>query len=94
MHLKITKRAQRDMSIARKYIAQDSEDAAIRVLMQVKLSMNRLLEFPSMGRIGRVKGTRELVLSENSYILAYRVNKETVEILSLLHTSRIWPEIF
>jgi len=94
MQLKITKRAKQDMSTVRKYISKDSEDMATQVLTQVKASMSGVLNFPLMGRIGRVKNTRELVLTQSSYILVYRVVKDTVEILALIHTSRIWPDEF
>ena len=44
-----------------------------------------------LGRPGRVKSTRELVLVDVSYIVAYRVVAGTVEVLRVLHTARRWP---
>jgi plasmid stabilization system protein ParE len=44
-----------------------------------------------LGRPGRVKGTRELVLVDVPYIVAYRVVAGTVEVLRVLHTARRWP---
>lgn len=43
-----------------------------------------------MGRVGRIRGTRETVLSDISYIIAYRVG-EDIEILTIIHTSQRWP---
>ena len=43
-----------------------------------------------MGRVGRIRGTWEGVLSDISYIIAYRVG-EDVEILTIIHTSQRWP---
>jgi plasmid stabilization system protein ParE len=51
-----------------------------------------LLETTShLGRPGRVKGTRELVLVDVPYVVAYRVVAGTVEVLRVLHTARRWP---
>ncbi len=44
-----------------------------------------------LGRPGRVKGTRELVLVDVPYLVAYRVVAGTVEVLRVLHTARRWP---
>jgi plasmid stabilization system protein ParE len=45
-----------------------------------------------MGRVGRVEATRELVISNTSYLIIYRVKEESVEILRILHSSRKYPE--
>jgi plasmid stabilization system protein ParE len=44
---------------------------------------NRLLKHPRIGRDGRVRGTRELVITMAPYIVIYRVT-ERVEILRVL----------
>jgi plasmid stabilization system protein ParE len=49
-----------------------------------------LVQQPAMGRVGRIKGTREAVLSDISYIIAYRVGQD-IEILTIIHTSQRWP---
>ena len=45
-----------------------------------------------MGRVGRVESTRELVISNTSYLILSRVKEENVEILRILHCSRKYPE--
>jgi toxin ParE1/3/4 len=45
-----------------------------------------------MGRLGRVEGTRELVIANTPYILIYRINLESVEILRVFHTSKSYPD--
>ena len=52
-----------------------------------------LLAHPSIGRPGRVEGTRESVIHP-SYILVYRVTGEVVEILTVRHVGQKWPEQF
>jgi toxin ParE1/3/4 len=54
-----------------------------------------LLErFPETGRPGRISGTRELVIVPTPFLIAYRVRKGKIEVLSLLHGARKWPGEF
>jgi len=46
----------------------------------------------NIGRIGRLPGTRELVVSPYPYIVAYREHGNEVHILAVVHTSRRWPK--
>jgi len=56
-------------------------------------SVNLLLEQPGMGRVGRLLGTRELIIPGTPYIIPYRVKHHNVEILRVLHTAMEWPEV-
>lgn len=47
-----------------------------------------------MGRPGRIPGTRELIFPSLPYIVPYRIRGEIVEILSVFHAARKWPESF
>ena len=72
------------------YIAEDNPKAAIE-LGDALIEMAGLLdENPMQGRIGRVKGTRELVAHPN-YILVYRVVGKAVEVLRVKHAAQKWP---
>ena len=58
-----------------------------------KLTLRKdLKQFPMSGRIGRVGGTRELVIQRTPYIAAYRIHADRVRILRILHGSRLWPD--
>lgn len=52
----------------------------------------RLERHPKIGRPGKVAGTRELIPHE-SYRLVYEVDEDTVSILTLIHTARLWPPL-
>ena len=43
------------------------------------------------GRPGRVEGTRELVVHP-SYLVAYRISGTEVQILTVRHAARLWPD--
>ena len=46
------------------------------------------------GRERRVVGTRELVIAGTPFLVAYRIEKNEVHILAVLHAAREWPEEF
>jgi plasmid stabilization system protein ParE len=73
------------------YIAADSPDAAYRVHDEVRRQTGMLASHPDIGRLGRVGGTRELAIDGTPYIAAYRVARNAITILRLLHGARRWP---
>ena len=72
------------------YIAQDNQRAAIDMGDLLIQKAAQLDEHPRLGRVGRVKGTRELVAHPN-YILIYRVVGEAAEVLRVKHAAQKWP---
>ena len=76
------------------YIAERNPAAASRLVNDILDRTDTLLSGnPEMGRPGRVADTRELVLPGTSYVIAYRL-REAVEILSVMHGAREWPDKF
>lgn len=74
------------------YIADDNPSAALGQLDRIEEQTDMLLQQPKLGRVGRVKGTRELVISRTPFIVIYRLQgAQHVEILRLLHGSQQWP---
>lgn len=72
------------------YIAQDSEVAAARMDMLFSEAASRLIDYPLLGRLGLIAGTRELIVHEN-YRLVYEADTMVVWILALVHVARQWP---
>ncbi|MGV1760929.1 type II toxin-antitoxin system RelE/ParE family toxin [Rhizobium sp. A22-96] len=88
-HIRWTKRAVRRLDEIGAHIQKDSPDAAARVVARIVSVVDILADFPATGRAGRLKGTRELVLADIAYIIAYRVEHE-VEILTIMHAHQRW----
>ena len=76
------------------YISEDNPDAAIAQGDEIESQVAGLTANRFMGRSGRVKGTRELVVVRTPYIVAYRVRKNDILILRVLHGARCWPDRF
>ena len=49
---------------------------------------------PEIGRTGRIVGTRELVVPKTPFIMPYRVNGQSLEILRIYHAAQRRPEVF
>jgi toxin ParE1/3/4 len=81
-----------DLTSIRQYIAQDSPASANKMAQKIQQAVLQLGKFPYSGRIGRVAGTRELVISGTPYLVVYAVSSEEVRIAAILHGKQRWPE--
>jgi toxin ParE1/3/4 len=60
---------------------------AARILDAIE---NKIAIFPLMGRLGRITGTREWVISGLPYLIVYEVDRgrEAVTVLGIVHGAR------
>jgi toxin ParE1/3/4 len=83
----------RDLDSAREYIARVNRDAAREIALRIVDASERIIQFPEIGRTGRMKGTRELVVSGTQYLIVYRLKKTAVHFLRVLHGRQEWPTV-
>jgi toxin ParE1/3/4 len=72
------------------YIAQDDPVAAIDLGDAIDRRVAELPNQPKLYRVGRLRGTREMVVHPN-YIVVYRIVRGEIEILRVLHSARQRP---
>lgn len=89
-----SRRAVRHLAELRDYIAKDSEQNAAIVAERILQSVNLLQTQPSMGRPGRILGTRELVVPDTPFVIPYRVRNDRLELLAVFRGRRKWPAKF
>jgi len=94
MKIRWVRLALTDLDEAAAFISQDNPEAAKRAVKRVRDAARLLSDQPNAGRPGRVHGTRELVIADTPLILPYRVVRNTVQILRVLHGARQWPAQF
>ena len=94
MQVRWLKRAIQNLDAEAAYIAQENPKAANECVSHIITSVQQLANHPSIGRAGRVFGTRELVITHYPYIVPYRIKDDAVEVLRVFHTSRKWPTQF
>ena len=87
-----TRAAIRDLTHAREYIARENPDAAREIASHIVDATERIIQFPEVGRPGRVRGTRELVVAETQYLIVYRLKKNAIHFLRVLHGRQQWPK--
>ena len=75
------------------YIEADSPRSAIEIDERIQEAAENLISYPEIGRIGRIEGTRELVISRTPYVAAYQIFGNTVRILRVLHGAQQWPDV-
>ncbi|ADU13833.1 type II toxin-antitoxin system mRNA interferase toxin, RelE/StbE family [Asticcacaulis excentricus] len=75
------------------YIAERNPSAAVDQDELITDQVSAHANFPEMGRTGRMKTTRELVIQGTAFIAVYRVKKryKIVEVIRLLHGNQQWP---
>lgn len=61
---------------------------------RIQEAVSSLAVYPNLGRIGRVPQTRELIVAGTPFIVPYRIKDDVVEILTVLHAARRWPDRF
>ncbi|MBV9827919.1 MAG: type II toxin-antitoxin system RelE/ParE family toxin [Alphaproteobacteria bacterium] len=94
LRLVYPRRYERRLEEIYEHIAAENPAAAIRTIMRIREAVERLALFPSIGRSGRVDGTRELVIVSTPYIVPYRVKNDAVQIITILHSAQRWPSTF
>ena len=85
-----TQPARQDLHDIFAYIAEENPNTARALLSEIKERVIVLQDYPELGRVGRVEGTRELVLTGTHYILPYREKDQQIQILAVFHTARKW----
>ncbi len=94
MQVKWTRTALSNLNDLAEYVAKEDPQVASDMVSKIVLAVDKLLDYPGMGRPGRVPGTRELLVPGVPYIIPYRVKDDFVEILRVFHAKRRWPKGF
>ncbi len=90
MTVRWTPTALRDLESLAQYIAEDAPEAAANMVARILSGIEALQRQPEMGRRGRVAGTRELIIAP--YIVAYRLTRNTIDLVAIVHGARRWPD--
>ncbi|MYN05942.1 type II toxin-antitoxin system mRNA interferase toxin, RelE/StbE family [Massilia sp. FT127W] len=72
------------------FIARDNPAAALKLDELIEKKTDQLTTQPTLYRIGRKAGTREMVVHPN-YLVIYRIHKGCIEILRVKHAAKKRP---
>lgn len=79
-----------DLDNILKYFSEKDEAITINLAKAFDKAISNIENFPEIGILGRKEKTRELFLSQYPYVIIYRINKNDIEIVRLLHTHQQW----
>ncbi len=92
MRVEWTHAAAADLEEISDYLFEQNPGIAVDTTRRIYQTAAELKQFPSRGRPGRKKGTRELVLVPLPYLVVYEIVDQKVRVLRVLHGARRWPE--
>ena len=81
-----------DLDEARAFIVIKRPAAAAAIGLRIRQAILGLS--PEQGRLGRVAGTREPVITGSPFVVAYRVGGGTIDVLAIPHGARKCPSAF
>ena len=92
MKLRWARLAIGDLDSAHAYIDANNPAAANHLIDRIERAAQVLRRHPAAGRVGRIEGTRELVVAGTPFVIPYRVRRNVIEILAVIHGAQKWPD--
>lgn len=94
MNVSFTPQARDDLFSIRDWIAEDDARVADQVIARIVQTAMMFGQFPMLGRVGRIAGTREFSVVGLPYLIVYRIESETeIDVVTVVHTRRQWPPV-
>jgi plasmid stabilization system protein ParE len=91
----LSARARLDLLTIWQYIAQDSMDAADRVILEIRAEFQKLAEMPGMGhRRAEIRDERYRVWSVHSYLIVYRPDTSPLNVVRIVSGYRDLKRLF
>ena len=91
MRLRWTHAAAEDLEDIKDYLTEHYPSLAESTILELYETIRSLKTTPRRGRLGRVEGTRELVLTRLPYFVAYRIKEQAIEVLHIYHGAQNRP---
>jgi toxin ParE1/3/4 len=95
MKYRISRRADTDIERICDRISQNNPDAAQRLDERIHQTIKRLAQFPGMGHTrADVKDGRYLFWAIGNYVIAYRLERQNLVVVRVLHGARDFRKLF
>jgi addiction module RelE/StbE family toxin len=94
LNVNFTPQARDDLFSIRDWIAEDDARVADQVIARIVQTAMMFGQFPMLGRVGRIAGTREFSVVGLPYMIVYRIESETeIDVVTVVHTRRKYPPV-
>jgi len=91
MRIRWTEGAVGNLDHVEEYIVQDNPSSAVATVNKIIEAAQMLADYPTIGKRGRERGTRELVVAGIPYSIIYVVHHEELIVIRVLHTAMKYP---
>lgn len=92
MHVRFSPRAEADLDHIKDYLEPKSPQGYARIRDAIFSMLLQLESFPFLGKIGRLEGTRELIVPATGYIVFYSLpDQYHINILRIMHGRQKYP---
>jgi toxin ParE1/3/4 len=91
MRIRWTEGATGNLAQVEEYIALDNPPAAVDTVLKIIATAEMLVDYPALGKRGRERGTRELVVAGLPFIIIFAVHREELVIIRVLHMAMKYP---
>ena len=91
MEVRWTEDAVTDLERITDYLFEKTPGHAPQLARAIYNAPSTLVRFPYSGRLGKKRGTRELVLAPLPYLMVYRIKDDIILIARILHGAQKWP---
>ena len=88
MRIRWTPGAATDLEHIKDYLKEHYPHLAHSTIRELYETIRNLKSMPYRGRVGSKEGTRELVLTRLPFVVVYRINQETIEVVHLYHSAQ------
>jgi addiction module RelE/StbE family toxin len=89
--IRIAPAASAHLTDAFEYLDAINSKAAAAQMKRIFDGIDQLKRFPQSAPVGRVQGTRELVIPRTPFLVVYSVDTDIINIVAILHASLRWP---
>ena len=86
-----TRRTLQALSEVLDYYESQQSGLGARFLCSYDTQIEVVRDMPKIERTGKVFGTRELVMQDFPFLVVYRIRKDYLEIVRLIHQSMKYP---
>jgi toxin ParE1/3/4 len=76
-------------------VAESDPEAALGYLDEIERQTDMLMQYPDMGHLSRVDGTRELAIRRTPFVIVYRVHPRSgrIELIRFLSGAAEWQAL-
>lgn len=88
MNIRLTQRANRDLHQISKYFTERDPVVASAIFTSLDRIFSHLQTMPLLGRATDIQSVRCIVVPRYPYKVFYRLTADTIEVLTIFHTSQ------